>query len=474
MTAPDTMAAVERASVLRFLGATGTVTGSRFLVEGGGARVLVDCGLYQGLKKLRLRNWEPFPVAPASIDAVALSHAHVDHSGYLPGLVRQGFAGPVFATPATAALCEIVLRDSARLHEEDAAFANRAGFSKHRPALPLFDRDDAEKALSLLRPVHFDTPTTLAGEISATFRHAGHILGSASVRLDIAGRRSVLFSGDLGRPVHPLLRPPQGAEAADAIVVESTYGDREHVDEDPDEVLADVVSRTAERGGVVLIPAFAVDRTEVLLIHLKRLAEAGRIPRLPVYLDSPMAQAALEVYRRAVAEGSSELRPEIRADDDPFDPGGLIETRSVASSRELVADDGPAIVLSASGMATGGRVLHHLERRLPDPRCTVALTGFQAVGTRGRRILEGERRVKLLGRYVPVRAEIADLTGFSVHADRSELLAWLAGAPEAPDCCYIVHGEARPAEALRGEVEARLGWNSVVPEFGEAVRVEAR
>jgi metallo-beta-lactamase family protein len=458
-------------ATLQFLGAAGTVTGSRFLVETREARVLVDCGLFQGLKELRLRNWEPLPVDARTLDAVLLTHAHVDHCGYLPALEKQAFAGGVYATPGTTRLCAIVLPDSARLQEEDAAYANRAGYSKHAPALPLYTEADAQAVLARFRPVRAGESTPVAPGVRATFHPAGHILGSAHVELELEGAR-VVVSGDLGRPAHPLLAPPAARSAADVVLVESTYGDREHADfEATVERLAATIVGTAERRGVVLIPAFAVDRTEVVLFQLRALRQAGRIPELPIYVDSPMALAALDVYRSALEAGDPEIRPELRGRPEELVPARLVEARDVAASKAIHEERGPAIVISASGMATGGRVLHHLERRLPDPRCAVALVGFQPAQTRGRRLLDGERTVKLHGRYVPVRAEIVDLSGFSVHADRSELLAWLAGGDGTPEVTFAVHGEPAASNALARAISGELGWSAVVPRDLERVRI---
>ena len=462
------------APTLRFLGAARTVTGSRFLVETPRARVLVDCGLFQGLKELRLRNWEPFPVDPRSLHAVLLTHAHLDHSGYLPGLVRQGFAGAIHCTENTAALCEIVLPDSGRLQEEDAAYANRKGFSKHVPALPLYTEEDAARSLRLLRCTAFGEAIEVAPGVRARFGRAGHILGSAWVRLEIEGRAgdAVLVSGDLGRPSHPILLPPEPPAAAATLLVESTYGDRRHDEAAARERVADAIARTAARGGAVLVPAFAVDRTEVLLLELAAMLREGRIPALPIYVDSPMALAALHVYRRAIAEGDPEVRPELHGSADVLDPAGLVEARDAQASKAIHEAHLPAIIISASGMATGGRVLHHLARRLPDPRNAVVLAGFQAIGTRGRALLDGVRAVKLHGRYVPVQAEIVDGSGFSVHADAGELLAWLGKAPAAPRVTFVVHGEPAASETLAAAVGSQLGWSAVVPQLGERVRID--
>lgn len=461
--------------VIEFLGATGTVTGSRFLVETPRSRVLVDCGLFQGLKELRRRNWKAFPRDPASIDAVVLTHAHVDHCGYLPALVRQGFRGRVFATEDTVGLCGIVLPDAAHIQEEEAAYANRKGFSKHEPALPLYTAADAAAALDCLVPVPFGQATEVSDGVRALFTPAGHILGSAIVTLEAAdcGTR-ITFSGDLGRPAHPLLTAPSAPPESDVVVVESTYGDREHAEDDVVERLAEAVSRIASRGGVTVIPAFAVDRTEIVLLHLKRLMDEGRLDRIPVFVDSPMALSALRLYRRAIAEAALDLRPELRGMPEPFDTGTLVEAQSVDASKAIHGQRGPAIVISASGMAAGGRVLHHLAERLPEPRNGVLMVGFQPLGTRGRRLLDGERSIKMLGRYVPVRAEVIDLSAFSVHADRSELLAWLRSAPREPDSVHVVHGEPAAAEALRSAIESELGWCAAAPGYRERVRIDQR
>jgi metallo-beta-lactamase family protein len=461
------------AATLRFLGAAGTVTGSRFLVTTPRARVLVDCGLFQGEKALRLRNWEPFPVHPESLHAVVLSHAHLDHCGYLPALVRAGYRGPVYATQGTAELAAIVLPDSGRLQEEDASFANRAGFSKHAPALPLYTEEDAVAAARSIQPLDTGKPVEIAPGVELALTRAGHILGAASVslRLDGAPERRLLVSGDLGRPGHPLLQAPEPPPEADFVLVESTYGDREHEEDDVVERLAAAVRETAARRGVVVIPAFAVDRTELVLFHLRALAEAGRIPRLPIYVDSPMALAALRVYRRALGEGRAEVRPELRGREEALDPGALTEVRDPRDSRALCEAPGPFVVVSASGMATGGRVLHHLAARLPEPANSVLLVGYQVRGTRGHRLLAGERAVKMHGRYVPVRAEVRDLSGFSVHADASELVDWLRGLPRPPLGVFAVHGEAAAAGALAAKLDRTLGWPAVVPAHDERVQL---
>ncbi len=453
---------------LRFLGAAGTVTGSKFLVESASARVLVDCGLFQGDRAWRRRNWDDLPVDPGTVDAVVLTHAHLDHSGALPLLTRHGFSGPVFCTPATARLAAIVLRDAAHLQEEDARYANEAGFSKHSPALPLFDTADAEKAISLLRPLEHDERGTLPGGMTLHLRRAGHILGSAFAELDVDGVR-VLFSGDMGRAEHPLLLPPAAPSDADVVVVESTYGDRAHEDSS-DRDLADVIRRTTHRGGTCLLPAFAVDRTPVLLMALARLKQDGQIPDLPIFVDSPMALHALAVYRDAVANHDPDVRPEVGTDGHLFEPPGLRLMPTREDSEQLNRPGRPSIIISASGMATGGRVLHHLSEQLPNSRNSVVLTGFQVPGTRGRALADGARSLKIHGRYVPVRAEVVALQGYSAHADAAQLLAWLADM-RAPHVAYVVHGEPDAAAALAERLHRELGWTAVVPEYLEKVRL---
>jgi metallo-beta-lactamase family protein len=447
-----------------FWGAADTVTGSRFLVESGGARVLVDCGLFQGLKKLRLRNWDPFPVDPASIDAVVVTHAHIDHSGYLPALVRDGFRGPIWCTPGTADLSRILLLDSAHLHEEDARHLNKHRKSKHQPALPLYTTEDAEAALEQVRsqPLHHEFE--VATGLRARFSSAGHIIGAACVHLD-DGTRSIAFTGDVGRPNDPVMRAPEPPPAADHLVTESTYGNRVHPRTDPADELADVVNRTLERGGTVLLPAFAVGRTQTLLHLLAQLREAGRIPEVPTYVNSPMAVDATELFwdhpddHRLTPEQCTEMGR------------GVTLVRSVEDSKALTPMDGPMIVLSASGMMSGGRVLHHLLTLAPNHRNTILITGYQAAGTRGQVLLAGERRLKIFGEYVPVRAEVASIESLSAHADADELTAWLSTVPERPSRVHVVHGEPAAADALRLRLTDELGWDVHVPDLGEACEV---
>ncbi|MFD9890908.1 MBL fold metallo-hydrolase RNA specificity domain-containing protein [Amycolatopsis sp. NPDC059027] len=451
---------------LTFYGGAGTVTGSKHLVETEDARVLVDCGLFQGLAELRRRNWAPMPPRLAGVDAVVVTHAHLDHCGYLPVLARAGWRGPVFVTPGTAELVPIVLKDSAHLMIEEAEHANRYGWSKHRPALPLYDAEDAKKAIRQLRVVEYGRDTEIAPGLTLHFGQAGHILGSAWARLDAAGRR-VVFSGDLGRPRHSLLRPPQPRPSCDALVLESTYGARTHHDANALATLAETIRRTAGRGGSVLIPAFAVDRTEVVLVTLAKLMRDKEIPELPVYVDSPMALAALRVYREALRQGWPEIRPEL-AGHDPLTPGRLTELRTVEESMRVNAPRMPSIVISASGMATGGRILHHLEYLLPDYRHTVLIAGYAAAGTRARQLASGARQIKIHGRYVPVRADVVQLDAFSAHADADELVAW-ASTGEPPGTAYLVHGEPDGSAALAERLRAEHGLVAVVPRDRERV-----
>lgn len=454
---------------LTFLGGVRTVTGSKTLVQSGRLAVLADCGLFQGQGELRRRNWNPLPVPATQVDAVLLTHAHLDHCGYVPRLCSDGFTGRVHATRATAELAEIVLLDSAHLLEEEARHAGAHGWSKHAAPRPLYDEADAQRAVDRLTGTPFEEPVRIGAELTATWRPAGHILGSASLHLELgAGGPTVLFSGDLGRRQHPLLAPPAAPRHADVVVVESTYGDRRHAAADP-ERLADAINRTVSRGGSVLIPAFAVDRTEVVLCALKDLTAAGRIPQLPVFVDSPMALRALAVYREALHRGELDVRPAAVGDLEPFDTGDLRPLRSVEESRSVNAPEFPCVIISASGMATGGRVLHHLAYQLPDPRNTVLLVGFQAAGTRGRSLVEGARMLKIHGRYVPVRAEVVDLQEFSVHADADELLEWLGSMPGAPGTCFVNHGEEGSSFVLRDRIEQELGWPAVVPRQDERV-----
>jgi metallo-beta-lactamase family protein len=451
-------------SKLSFLGGSGTVTGSKYLLELGDRRILVDCGLFQGFKQLRLRNWKPFPVDPGTIDAVLLTHAHIDHTGYLPLLVRNGFSGPVLCTQATRDLCEILLADSGYLQEKEADYANRAGFSKHKPALPLYTQEDAELAMRRFQPVPFDHKRDIAPDISGRFLPAGHILGAAIIELRVEDL-TIVFSGDLGRPDSPTMVEPTPVGHADYLLVESTYGDRVHADEDPELALAEVIARTAARGGTLIIPAFAVGRTQILLYHLQRLKAAKRIPDIPIYLDSPMAMDATDIYRSHPGEhrlGAQQLRTAFRV---------ARYVRSVEDSKALDQDPFPKIIISASGMATGGRVLHHLKHYAPGARNTVLFSGYQAGGTRGAAMLAGAATIKIHGGHIPVHAEVADLQMLSAHADSNEVMSWLGHFEAAPRMTFVVHGEPAPADALRHRIKEELDWPCSVPEHREEVEL---
>lgn len=449
---------------LTFLGATRTVTGSCYLIEAADRKVLVDCGLFQGFKELRLRNWATFPVPPREIDAVVLTHAHLDHSGYLPLLVKHGFRGRIYCTPPTRDLCALLLPDSGHLQEEDARRANRYHYSKHDPALPLYTTADADAALTHFRTVPFGQDVALGQGLRVRFERNGHILGAAWVLLT-AGHRTVLFSGDIGRPHDPVMKPPVAPVAADYLLVESTYGDRLHESADPLDQLAEVVRRTADRGGTVVVPAFAVGRAQSLLYYLHTLKTQGRIPDLPVYLDSPMAIDATDILGRYPLEHrlSRELCAAVL--------GSATYVSTPEESKDLDRGHNPRIIISASGMATGGRVLHHLKHFAPDRRNTILFTGFQAGGTRGDRIVRGEAAVKIHGAMVPINAEVALLENISAHADYEEILDWLGHIRQAPTTTFITHGEAPAAEAMRQQIEERFGWPAIVPEYRQSVEL---
>ena len=447
---------------LQFLGAAGTVTGSKYLVTDARNRVLVDCGLFQGLKNLRLRNWADLPFEAASISAVLLTHAHLDHSGYLPLLVKRGFTGPVYCTPATAELCKILLPDSGHIQEEDTEYANRGGFSKHHPALPLYTEADAMRCLRQLRTVDFDQDFAIGPGLHGRFAPAGHILGAACATLTSAAGKLV-FSGDLGRPHDAIMNPPTPLSDADYIVVESTYGDRTHPSVDALDELADIILRTINRGGCVIVPAFAVGRTQALLHFIHQLKAQGRIPpQLPVYLNSPMATDVTTLYERFAGElrlPKSECAAMCRA---------ATFVTSVEQSKRLNAMHNPMIVVAASGMATGGRVIHHLKAFAPDPRNTILFSGYQAAGTRGAAMLGGAREIRIHGQDVPVRAEVAALSSLSAHADANEIMQWLGGFRQAPRAAFVTHGEPVAADTLRQRIERGLRWTVHVPEHLQA------
>jgi metallo-beta-lactamase family protein len=443
---------------IRFLGGTGTVTGSKYLVEHEGQRLLVDCGLFQGFKQLRLRNRDPLPVVPAQIGAVVLTHAHIDHSGYLPLLVREGFKGKAWCTPGTRDLCRIMLPDSGHLQEEEAAYANRKGFSKHQPALPLYNVDDARESLKHLHavPLHevFEPLRGWRVRLSA----AGHILGAASALIEVGGKR-LLFSGDLGRPDDALMPAPDAPPEADVVVCESTYGDRRHPEENLLAELGPALSRLAARGGTAVVPVFAVGRAQALLHAIAQLKARGELPAgLPVYLDSPMAVHTTELYEHHLGEhrlSAAQCRDMERA-------AHLVT--SVEQSKAIAMQRGPKLILAASGMATGGRVLHHLSQHLGDHRNMVVLTGYQAPGTRGARLAQGTATLRIFGQDWPVRAEVVQLTSASAHADADQLMAWLRQLPRAPHRVFVTHGDMEAADALRLNIEHELGWRALVPE----------
>ncbi len=459
---------------ISFLGAAGTVTGAKYLVSTDRARVLVDCGLFQGLKELRLLNWDSPVVDPGSLDAAILTHAHLDHSGYLPRLVSHGFSGPIYATPATAELCGILLPDSGHLQEEQAEHANQHGYSKHSPALPLYTVAEAEATLPYLKPCPYNKLTEVAEGIRVRFLDAGHILGSAIVEMWVSDRQGeikLVFSGDLGRYGEPLLADPTPVAEADYLLVESTYGNRNHNDGHPDQQLARVVQESAAAGGCLLIPSFSVGRTQQLLYSLHSMERSGEIPSLPIFVDSPMAIDATEIFLAHPEAHRLELRRLESNGENPFRLSNLQFVQLAESSRALDGRQGSMVIISASGMATGGRVLHHLEAFLDDPSATVLFVGYQAEGTRGRALLEGATHLKLLGREVRVRAKIRQIDGYSAHADRDEILRWLSGFQRQPATTFLVHGEKEAAAALAGTVKERLQWKTLIPTLHQTVEL---
>jgi len=461
-------------AAIEFLGGVGTVTGSKFLVEAGGARLLVDCGLFQGLKEFRLRNWDRLPVDPASIDWVVLTHSHIDHTGYLPRLVKDGFAGRIYATRATADLLKILLPDSGHLQEEEAAYHNKRGTSKHKPALPLYTAEEGREAAERVTGVGYGEPLRLESGIRVSFKRAGHILGSAIVTVELAdgaSRRRLVFSGDVGRYGAPILPDPAPLGDADYVIVESTYGDRRHDPEPIPAQLERVIKEAVTRGGAIIIPAFAVGRTQELMYHLSHLEKAGRIPRLPTYVDSPMAIDATEIYCAHPEDFDGDMRDMVMTRNCPLHCGDFRLTRSPDESRAINKLKGPVLIVSASGMATGGRVLHHLKLRLPDPRTTVLLVGYQAAGTRGRLLQDGAKTVKIFGEEVPVRAHVETVHGLSAHADADGLMRWLRTAARPPKQLFVVHGDPEPAKTLAERIQSELGWKAVVPAYRDRFAV---
>lgn len=451
---------------ITFLGAAGTVTGSKYLLDHSDRHVLIDCGLFQGYKQLRLHNRDPFQLPVQDLDAIVLTHAHLDHSGYLPVLVRNGYRGPIYATEATCELVKILLLDSGRLQEEEAGFANRHGFSKHSPALPLYTEQDAEQTLKLLHPIEWHHRVEIVPGLSVLLRGAGHILGASTVEV-VADGVTLVCSGDLGRPEDPLMFAPETIEQADYLLVESTYGDRKHPDEDPEHQLADVINRTALRHGITLVPSFAVGRAQLLMYHLYRLKQQHAIPDLPIYLNSPMATDVTRLYQR--------FRSEHRLSPQSCEGmcSGTHFVRSTDESIELDRQRTPAVIIAASGMATGGRVLHHLKALAPNASNSLLMPGFQAGGTRGAQIVAGAPSVRIHGQEVPIRAEVVPMQTLSAHADADEIMQWLRGFKRPPKHTFVVHGEPNASDVLRRRISLELGWSVSVPEYRDSVELAA-
>lgn len=460
---------------LTFLGATGTVTGSRYSLELANEKMLIDCGLFQGLKENRMKNWDPFPVNPSDFNRVVLTHAHIDHTGYLPRFCKDGFRGRVNSTNATFDFCKILLLDSAHLQEEDAYFANKQGFSKHDPALPLYTIRDAEWALAFFSPFNYGENIELDGGIRLKFRDAGHILGSSFVDIkttDGTKQRKILFSGDLGRPGLPILHEPVQPYNVDYLVLESTYGNRLHDAISPHDELARVINESIKRGGVLIIPSFAVGRTQTILYEIRELEEMGKIPSIPVYVDSPMAIEAMEIFEDKISDLNLKSRIETIEGKRIIRPKNLTLVKTRNESKELNKIKERAIIISSSGMATGGRILHHLANRIYEPSNTILFIGYQAEGTRGKTILDGASTVRLHGQDFDVKAKIESITGYSGHADYNEILAWLMGFNRAPERIFITHGEPEASQALAEKIRSRFGWKVEVPAFGESVELD--
>lgn len=443
---------------LTFLGATKTVTGSKYLITANAKKILVDCGLFQGYKSLRLLNWNPLPINANDIDAVILTHAHIDHSGYLPLLIKNGFKGKIYCTQGTKDLCSILLPDSGHIQEEDANRANRYGYSKHKPALPLYTREDGLRALDYFHPIPFHESFTLFNTLTFTFYPAGHIIGSSMVGIT-SNNKSLLFTGDLGRPHHPVMRPPDIIREIDYLIIESTYGDRLHGETNPLNQLADIITETISHNGNIIIPAFAVGRTQDILYYLYQLKQSKRIPDIPIFLDSPMAQNVSDLLVRYANEHrlSKELSNAICQ--------GAKYIKTVDESKWLDQKQPPNIIISASGMVEGGRILHHLKAFLPDERTTVVLTGYQDPGTRGDRLARGELEIKIHGEMIPVRAHIESLNTMSAHADYREILDWLKNFKHPPRKVFITHGNNESALSLKNKIEQTLDWHCMIPDY---------
>ena len=456
---------------ITFLGAAGTVTGSKYLVEAGGKKLLVDCGLFQGSRDLTDRNWQTLPIDPATIDWAVLTHAHIDHTGYIPRLVKSGYRGPFYCNPATHELCNILLLDSAHLQEEEAQFVEKKGYSSHKPALPLYTVAEAQTALAQFREIPRADAFTISPQFSVRPHDAGHILGSSWLELTITenGKQIlVVFSGDVGRYDQVILKDPEPPSRADYLLCESTYGDRDHPPGSAEDALADVINRVAKRGGVVVVPSFAVGRTQTLMYFLKELQDQQKIPNLPVYVDSPMAISVTSLYENHREDHDLDFTREEAAQQDPLNVANVHMTRAVEDSKKINDVVTPCIILSASGMATGGRILHHLAKRLPDSRSAVLLVGYQAEATLGRQLQDGAKLVKIFGEMVPVRAEVVDLPQLSAHAGRSELLRWLSGIKAAPKMTFLVHGEPAALQSFRGAIDTQYHWPITIPVYGQA------
>lgn len=456
---------------ITFLGAAQTVTGSRHLLNLNGKLVLVDCGLFQGEKESRERNWAPFPVNPSEIDAVVITHAHMDHIGYLPKLVHDGYRGPIYATHGTIGLCRISLPDSGRIQEEDARHANKHGYSSHTPALPLYTEQDAYAALKQFKPVHYYEMHELPGNAKFRFMPAGHILGSGFVELYFENGERILMSGDLGRFNTPIIKDPTVVEFAEYLTIESTYGDRNHPVENPEDVLESVCRQAFEEGSCVLVPSFAIGRTQELLYFICELQSKGRMPRIPIFVDSPMATAATLLYNEETEDQDADMKLRLKQHESPLHPEGLEFVRDREGSKELNSRRGPMIVIAGSGMANGGRIVHHLKYRLGDPSTVVLFTGYQANGTLGRKLMDGAHEVMIHGQQIPVRATVSRLSSLSAHADQGEMMAWLGNFKTPPKQTFIVHGEPPAQEALQAKIEGELGWKTLIPHQGDRVEL---
>lgn len=461
-------------TTISFLGAARTVTGSRFLIMHRDTKILVDCGLFQGLKELRRRNWDPFLINASEIDYIILTHAHIDHSGFIPRLVKQGFRGKIITTEITRELCEILLKDSGFLQEEEARYANRKGFTKHKPALPLYTVEDAVKSMQYFHSVERNDFIKLTDDIKFRFRNAGHILGSSIIEMwiqQLDERFKIVFSGDLGRMHTPILQDPEYIREADYLVMESTYGDRLHPEGNPAEELIPIIKEVYRQRSCLLIPAFAVERTQEVIYHLVQLSREGKIPDIPIYIDSPMAIEVTKLFEEHREIYDKEAKDLLMLDGKSiFKAPNIHFTQTQRDSKALNDRRGPMIIISASGMATGGRILHHLKERLPDPKNTVLIVGYQAAGTRGRSLLDGAKTLKIHGDYVPVKAKIKSVSSFSAHADYSESLKWLKGIRKSkPNLVFLVHGENDASIALAQKIREQFQWNCYIPDYLETV-----